>query len=48
MSEYKAKDPNYCKICGERLTPGEAVEWVKHKGTTYYVHADCLKKEAER
>ena len=50
MSKYESKgfQTYYCRICGREVYTGEAVEWVKHKGSTYYVHTDCLKKEGFR
>ena len=45
MSKYEGKDRERCRICGQEIQLGEDVEWAKHKGTTYYVHTDCLQKE---
>lgn len=46
MAEYKEKDTFHCRVCGERLQPGDAVEWVKFPATPkHYFHTDCLKKK---
>lgn len=45
MSKHKDNGKHFCRICGAEIQPGQPVEWAKFKGTTYYVHTDCLKKE---
>ena len=47
MSVYK-RGHHRCRECGESIYKGEAVEWVKHKGTKYYVHAKCLKRRPKK